>query len=410
MRVPVRLIRLLMLPLLFACGGGGGEPDGGGGGPITVSGRVLSGVAPAPGLLIAIGGKTTRSDASGRFSIPDVAVPYDLIEVDPTGFGTGAVYQGLTRPDPTIAAFGTRLPLRTATVHGRMSGGEAIQDPGVSTVVGWGSPQSGPVTGAGQDPYALEVDWTGPDAITGAVHALQWRTDSQGVTTFTAHGARQGVQIANGSDAGADLALAPVTTSSIGGTWSFPADYHLYSLHLGVAFADGALIEVPAGYASPFTFPFPEIADSSAKLEVRAQGPHGSLSDVILSHIRPGTSDLNLQLRAAQDLLSPDDGAGGVDTTTEFSWTPTDGGVTLFYVYGASNGPEYLVFTAGTKARLPDLSGYGVALPPGVHLLWNAIAFGPAAGVDALATGGTLLPGQDLVFDTISPYRTFTTR
>jgi hypothetical protein len=408
---PGRLVPVLMLLPLFACGGGGGEPDGGGGGLITVSGRVLAGSVPVPGVLIAIGGQSTHTDASGRFRIPNVSVPYDLIEVVPTGLGAAAVYQGLTRPDPTVLAVGSWPTLHSGTVTGTISGGEAVGSPGVNTVVGWGSAESDPATGAVLNPYALDVYWRGPNAITGTVHALQWKTDSQGLTIFTGHGARQGVQLVSASDARADLLMTPLTTSRIGGTLSYPPDYHSYGLHLGVAFPDGALIDVASGgETSPFNLAFPELADASAKLQVRAQGPHGALSDVVLSNIRPGTHDLSLEFRAAQDLLSPDDYASGVDTSTEFSWTPFDGGVTVFYAYDWSSGPEYLVITAGTKAHLPDLSPYGVALPSRVRLTWNAIGVGPLPSVDALATGGSVLPAQDVVLDTISPYRTFTTR
>ena len=161
---------------LLACGSardpGGGRPDGGGapGSLEDVHGRVVgpTGVALS-GLSVGIGEKTAVTDLDGRFFIPGVAPPYDLnVVLAGTPLYVGR-YEGLTRPDPTIAfllLYGTGEP-NTATIAGTVSGGEAIGTAGVFTTAFFTTPDVRfDFTAIGitsrNNPFTLPVSWFGP--------------------------------------------------------------------------------------------------------------------------------------------------------------------------------------------------------------------------------------------------------
>src|SRR5262249_35890575 len=103
--VPVRPLRLLAattLALFVGCGGGSGNPDGGGGNT-TVNGQVLDnfGIGRSGATVIA-GGKTTTTDATGRFTVSGIATPYDVVIIAPAPDKAATIYKQLTRTDPKL--------------------------------------------------------------------------------------------------------------------------------------------------------------------------------------------------------------------------------------------------------------------------------------------------------------------
>src|SRR5262249_37044731 len=69
----------------------------------TVSGTVLDADgAPLPGAPLLVEGVRTRTDAAGRFSVADVAIPYDVSIVEELAEHPAAhVYFGMSDPAPT---------------------------------------------------------------------------------------------------------------------------------------------------------------------------------------------------------------------------------------------------------------------------------------------------------------------
>src|SRR5262249_20699853 len=86
---------------------------------IVVSGRVLDvSRAPVPGITVIIGDRTTVTDEDGRFSLADVPTPYVLTALS-VASNEAVVYQGLTRPDPTIL---WRQSLTSNDMSGQIAG------------------------------------------------------------------------------------------------------------------------------------------------------------------------------------------------------------------------------------------------------------------------------------------------
>ena len=93
------------------------------------------------------------------------------------------------------------------------------------------------------------------------------------------------------------------------------------------------------------------------------------------------------------------DGATGVDTTTDFTWTPVPGGIHVLFLTGAGNDPAYAIVSGGTRTRIPDLSAQGLGLPSGHSYDLILYGIGPYASVDAFAQSGSI-PREGLGFQT----------
>jgi hypothetical protein len=102
------------------------------------------------------------------------------------------------------------------------------------------------------------------------------------------------------------------------------------------------------------------------------------------------------------------EGATGVDTSTDFVWTPVAGGIHLLLFVGSSSDPTYFIVTAGSRARIPDLAAQGLGLPSGRQYQWGLIGLGPFAGIDAFAATGAI-PREGFGFRTVTSIQ-FTTR
>jgi hypothetical protein len=75
----------------------------GAGQTIRVRGKVLNFATSKPGafLPVMVNGHRTTTDANGTFSVANVLTPYELVVVFPKD-KEAYIYQGLTRPDPTV--------------------------------------------------------------------------------------------------------------------------------------------------------------------------------------------------------------------------------------------------------------------------------------------------------------------
>ena len=156
-----------MLLLIFMMGckkDDSGTGGGGGGGVITVSGIVKdSYLIPVSGVLVIISGKTpVTSSANGSFSVSDVTTPYDVTVVVGTT-KTAVVYQGLTRTDPVLFAYGVPTPtLKTATISGTVPGAASARTRVffVSGVKLW-STNANATTGA----YTITATWYDTNSV-----------------------------------------------------------------------------------------------------------------------------------------------------------------------------------------------------------------------------------------------------
>jgi hypothetical protein len=414
--VPVRPLRLLAAPalaLLIGCGGGSGNPDGGGGNT-TVNGQVLDnfGIGRS-GATVIVGGKTTTTDATGRFTVSGIASPYDVVIIAPAPDKAATIYTQLTRTDPKLLDLDANSPAtHSATVNGALTGGDALPTPtGEVSAVSWGSPESSTGTYVTVNPYSFSVDWSGPVTTTGTLRGLQWTIDSNGtVTGYRSHGTRTAVSLtANNNVSSLDIGLGVLQTGNVSVTIVPPGTHQVAQRDLTLNFSDGTYFPVSSDSLSDTAFSVPVPTGIGATATARATAFEGDAGTVSIAQVglqAGGSASLTLPSPAV--VTAPADGATGVDTSTDLVWTPVAGGIHVLFLTGAANDPGYAIVSGGSRTRIPDLSAQGLGLPAGRPYDFTLFGIGPYASIDAFAATGTI-PREGLGFQTGSQ-TSFTTK
>ena len=411
-------LALAGLGLLMACGGDspGTEPHT----TITVTGLVRDRWGePIGGAALVVTGKTpVTSDADGRFSIPAVAVPYDLTLLL-SSRNTALVYKGLTRADLALLTLDPMGAERSATISGAT--------PLVANTRAMVSFQSGrnvhgesvPDNATGQ--YAMTVPWlASATTLSGRLHVLRWTNGPTGTpASYDAYATKPLTIIAGGDFPGNDFAAGDLTDppeQSFGGTVVVPGGYSSMWRRLYVF-----LGRVPDFWDeqtlhplfNEFTYTVPAVTGATFGVGTLAADP-ASRTSFFFKHGISGHY-ATLPMAVAALLMFPADGATAVDGATSFGWVQGGGtGVNLFEARpDNSSDPTYIVFTTGADATIPDLAGAGMALPPNAGYTWLVVRVFPVASVDD-ATSNDFLALVDLeagdVGETVSETHAFTTK
>jgi hypothetical protein len=386
---------------------------------ITVSGRVVDLLRqPIAGLDVRLGASTSTTNVAGRFSFPDVLPPYDLV-VKRASPLEAHVFKGLTRPDPTLPLIGTApAPARTAQVSGVLSGASFPQ--GASTVSalffaadeGWGGVYLFPGQGPAYGPFG--ASWYGPTTESGTLYGLQWSVNSQLLPQSFLEFASAPLEVGDGGTVtGANLALQPAGTGFLSGTVTVPSGYTIdgKTLWLNAGPFTGVFLGTdgtPGTTGTNFTYAMPAVG-LPVGVQISATRSGNSTAAYRANLLPNEVIDVNLPAPPFPQV--PPSGTTGVTTATEFSWLPYPGSIHVA-IFSSPSGADFLVYQAGTSTALPELSGFGLPLPPGAAYAWAVWGIGPFADLDAFAAPdrGLGLAGLDEdVLLGMSAARTFTT-
>jgi hypothetical protein len=379
---------------------------------IVVSGRLLdSSRAPAPGITVSIGDRGTVTDEDGRFSLADVPTPYALTALSVES-KEAVVYQGLTRPDPTILwPRSLASPDMRGQVAGRVDGGVADSST-IQTALVFFSPEAQIQSTSLDGHYVLPVSWSGPLFTTGAVHALQIASPVRGAlpTSYPGYGVTTGVQVfAEGTTAGVDVFLDPPKVSSVRGTYALPQGYTFLAKFFLLSFSDGASMSIGFDDSPGLDFNYlaPSDIDARVVIVAEASGPGASVLRRE-SAIAPGANGVLVVLPQGAQIIAPADGTQMVDAQTEFSWGGFPGGVFTIDFIAPGHGPTFRIVTGDTRTTLPQLAA--LPLPSRVTYAWTVTASAPFASVDAAADPHALIPQGNTVLQSFSDGLGFTTR
>jgi hypothetical protein len=386
-----------------------------------VSGHVVDAYGnPVAGVIARVAGHApATTDYSGAFSFSEITPPYDLVLSTPGPRRTIEVYAGLTRVDPTVAMYqaGSAPPGagdRSASLAGQVTGGdpEAMARGDFQGVLFASSELPacdaldvlGVAIAAPPDSYKFPVSWRGASTLQGAVLAMQWRADSNtGAPTAYWLATAPEVSIADGATASIPplaLATAPVVTTE--GIVRLPAGYSLKltSVQLSPAAQSPAFslfyddnAGLPWGNQPIFHYILPVLDGAALQLCARAASTAAPrLDSVAMGCVQAsGLAAVEVPVEAAPEPFSPVNGANAVGLDTVFTWRPFPESVTALEVTpDGTDAPAFLVFTADSRASLPDLSEPALALPSGTSYHWRVRGFAPVASVDALATPGAV--------------------
>jgi len=365
---------------------------------ITVEGRVI-GLAgrPTAGAAVVIAGRPpATTDADGRFAVAGVQAPYDLTVMHPAE-DLAIAYLGLTVERPTLVQPGGGLTVHHhATVDGTVSGGAGFPQPaGHRTSVAFGSPDARASVNAAGATGAFSLTslaWFGPTTTAGALHALQWRVGPTDLPeAYTGHGYRPlTLQAGSAPYTGQDMALLPISSSSLSGTVAVPAGVTLGQRALFVSFAEGGFVPIvgETTSATSFTYVTPVIADATVGVAALGGGAPTEFSWAMRAGLLPGATSVDVQLPAVPQLVVPLAGTTGVGHATDFSWSSPAGGVVIVQFEPDSVGPTISVVTTTGSASIPEVSGLGLALPATATYRWRVYAFPEYPTVDAATADG----------------------
>jgi hypothetical protein len=396
------------------------------GAPITVNGTVVSEFGqPVPGITVVIPGHApVVTDASGRFVVQTVFLPYDALVIA-AETNTATLYRGLKRTDPTLLRLlhwphplGS-LP-RGADASGTVSGGAGYPEPALHetlvdhrALLGDGSrTTANPTTGAYVT--APGVGWADAYSSPVVVRAVQYALGTGGLpATFTGFGEHRFSLNDGAVSAMQDVAMAAVPTGTLAGTVSVPASMTLQSTAAGVAFAPlDVLWWTEFTPASAFAVNVPQVPGATFAAQARGNTPTGATT-VTHQNLALPAAGLQIDLFPPPATLLPADGAD-VTPGTLFSFTPVPNAVyRVAFLYPDSSGLDSLavyVVTAHDVVPFPDLSAYGLPFPPSEPYLWFVTAYGPLASVDAAAGPDALWPSTVPVrFEAMTSPSDFTT-
>ncbi len=393
------------------------------GGPVTISGRIVSPLMiPFANFPVYIPGKApTSTDASGRFSIPNVTPPYTLVFVD--RFNQVSIFKGLTRTDPIFSSGGYNADTGRATNYsGVLHNGSYPQPAGYQTYSMY-LPQNGIPSGLWQSTitdssFVTYVSWFGPSTTSGAVKFLQVQNSPQGLPLqFTGLGAISNVTFTNNVPVNlATISLTDPRDTIASGTITLPAGYTESSRAAGVWMAqDSPSFFWTSDTSRSSTFNC-AVSPEIGTFALRVSASNATSQSSFTKALRPGPGNA-ISVPSGVQLTLPPAATTNVDTNTIFSWTPTSTAVYVVMFRALSvSAPTFTIYTNETSISIPNLSAIGYGIPSSGSYGWRVVAYSPVGGVDdltgptsrVLAAGGFPIGTDGYV--TIAAERLFTAR
>lgn len=394
----------------------------------TVTGKVVAEGQPVANVPIVVGGKPTMTSAVGTFTMNDVKAPYDV------AFALGnpanvTVYKGLTRPDPTLVAFGDSGPVAAKgrelqSVNGTVTGGGPYPPNAVTVTVSGPTRAKGIATANPQGYFVMEplaiagpLSWVGPSTTTVGFHA---HAVINGVGYY---GKRDGVAVTDQGNPGSQqIAMNQVNRVDVMGNVTGPASFtdpNAVRSVAGVRFtADGGGYDFPIGNGALPRDGTAKVHEVTGALYFVEASYNRLRGDAEQSFARKAASTaankLAVTLPEPARPTAPDDASKDVTNATKFEITAFQGGIQRVTFY-ATGQPTVTVVTKDTTLALPDLSSFGTSLPKNVLYSWRVFGYAPLGSVDDAklaeildAPDGTLPPLVDVRAAAATP-RVFTT-
>ena len=383
---------------------------------IVVSGRVIDFFRrPVRDVPVRIDGQTVESGEDGSFEIRGVQVPYDVsLMLTMTRQNTparyGYVYEGLTRPDPTLQVYSALVQRGSGSFDVTIENAAFEDEPLRRAIVAFSSPDGrfAEESITSESTSLLSgIDWTGPVGIDGNVHALCIQAsdgfDGSPPIAYEAHEAVP-LHVDDGEVARVSFDLAPsdVPSDVIAGSITGGEEGER-SNYVAVRFDDGTALPLldDTSSAEEFTYLVPALPETS--LVVAAADGSAAFPPYALAWsdgLAPDDADVALAIPNVVNLSTPQSGAS-VDAETSFAWSTAGQSARTFLWHLESTGPFFegmLVVTQRTQIGLPQFPDF--SLLPGTPFVWSVETHGDAPDVDALA-------GPDGFLDPFSVGETF---
>lgn len=341
---------------------------------LTVTGRVVGPFEkPMSGAVVGAQGINVITDSSGGFTLAGLAVPYDLSAWSNTGSWVH-VFEGLTSDEQvlTIATQVVGFDSYSATIFGTLTGGVTPVGASQKVVVcvegidgtAYGCTQVAP----GENSYSLKAQWFGSVARQVRVHALEVQTSATGYPVSFPGYSSTPLTISNGGIQSANLNLGTALAST-----TVQVDVEAEASLMGAL----AGIRLGPNLTLPITI-FEEDATSfDVIMPVIAGGSYAFTSIATMSqlgwHAEVTGPQATISIPEALEPLAPAANTTGITKLTDFSVTSPGGGP-ITYLWLFADDMVVGLTTMSASHAIPDLTPYGMSLPPTTQGAWLALA------------------------------------
>jgi len=368
-------VTLCILVLLYSCSNSSTSPTTTTTSAIT--GKVIDAYGNAVGsVTVYISGQTTTTASDGSFTINNITPPYNAYAWSSSlGLGVyGVLGLNTTTPYLPYGQYGTFIPGFIITIPTVPAGSRATviyQDTVTGKVSG-----SDTIT-AGANSTTINLSGITGQTTAGKIYVLEYNISGGIVTSYTGY-AEQSMSFTIGSAPspnitswGGGLGIATVsgTANSSGGS-NFRVQLYINFGSKNNIIHRGGFIESVS--TNSFNFNVPTGTASSANYNVVAITV-GPPYDQRMQTLAANTSGATINMDTSSTLLSPSNGASGVDTTTTFSYTTSSSPgvhfVRLTPIGGT--GKFFQIMTAGTSLTVPNLAAFGYTLGTTTPYNWN---------------------------------------
>lgn len=373
------------------------------GSTMTLAGTVRTALGPLPGATVIVLGEpgTTPSstDSNGAFTIAGVLPPYDVAVVGPMpGPPFIFLYEGLTRPDPTLrtdwSPFALLPPVpHTGTQAGTLAQLTGFPVPGGTVDTVLIAPENGPSgpVPANTSDSSWTANWpfSGPVQDNLTVHALEYTLDGASrPDAFSRSGSASTVVTSNVAPPSLDVPLATVSTTTVSGAATVLDPVTMPPALVNVALAwdthGGPAMTLPGMVATAATFSLhaPVVPGGEIRLLAQTSTPQGPVS-MEMRGVTAGEGALEIALPAGVAPALPLNGAQ-VEPGTLMAWSAPPESVASIFLALPSGPVEVIVH--GNSMRFPDLSEIGLVPFPNTSFVWGVgQVFGPFATLDDAA-------------------------
>jgi hypothetical protein len=351
------------------------------------------GLVAVSGVVVRAQGKTTLTDADGRFVLEGITVPYDLSLSQTSGDGGLHVLEGLTDRTPVIDPLALPTPIgpgTTVDVSGALSGGAGAWPlPAGRRVVVCIAGLDAFVFGCddvtfGQATYALTANLIDASASEVRLHALRMTIDGDGRPTGYEGYGSVAVAVEAGVPSVVPIVLgAAPPVGDLEVAFDVPGGAALAGAAVVLRFGDGGGLPLFEGdvAGTDLSLPVPVLPEIRYGVFAGVDAVGGSSARwAIVDGLDGGT----VSFEVPAQLVAPAADATGVTTATPFDVVVASPRARTF-LWSSAGGPDVALTTTRTSVTLPDPTAVGIPWPAGAAYTWHVMGY-EAASVDAAAS------------------------
>lgn len=345
--------------------------------PIRVEGHARNTFGqPLAGITVKINNSTYITQPDGKFIFENVMTPYNMIVKD-TAFNSNYLYKDLTTPYPSITASFMEQSNPVAGINVSLPAGSSN---GKLIFTNYDD-----VNSYGFISSELRVRTLGHNSVTGALIVLLYAEENGRVTDYKNFGIKENFTISPGENynvnfSASDLSFNP-EEETFTGTVVAPQSPDYTNTFGFISFSNYqfpeylTIFSLGGSQELNFNFVMPANLPIQYKKMIGAISYH--VSKGFMTNVNSMSGNITLTGPSASSLLSPENNATGVNTSTVLKYTPVNANTIYAVQINTST-----IYTNKTEFTLGELEQLGVDFNNPQTLTWRVSSIGPYNSTD----------------------------